>query len=846
MGIRAERGLAEHILKENVHNSNLISDISLVDYTKNHLGETHLQEKDGFPIFVDDLYVFGYLRQTDIVYNRKGGICCTTGPNGAATYIIEQVRAIVKYTIGKDNASNLHTNFMHTIALGRNNGGVIESTIRKIENNSEVKTKWEEYNNGEEAVGAFVLKIDVSNVPLKTLKNNLQDLRTRLLGIGNDIYCVDYTQDYSGTMDRDKLIEHLTKNFDFRMQGEYNDKEEFTILDNVESVGRNVLTYIYENKYTKDLLRVKFYNKIVSNFEAGEVRSSLGGHLADYVYSSNERLRKLFSSKDVQERGITRLEVSIYGTHRNISGEIGNEIIQRALEFVTPQNSPLFVIQPAKEQWNNLEEKITKCLTLVDRPHTTIYLIWYGNSTTNRLVGIKNDYSKKKDLENIEDYVKWEISDFGFRLCPIYRTDILKIKDQNIILSPLQCYIKNQDSYTILAPCNRPLTVYNRNNEKTKNLPDISFYLPPSYFVSWEWRYKKERPSNERKPKQELIEMPELTLNKNISMLSVKQRAQIEEELLEAKLKVEWVDKSKDILKTLEIEIPTTSIEDMEKIKEKIDVLETRRKINQKIREEVEECLKKDITLHIKELDRVCYRILGWLQRNYKTDEISILEGVLENIENNEKLKVKPNTKLTELCAIFAPYFICNKSTPTRTIHSINQITNYNEENYFCRIRLHESRTFYLENRGYITYVPIEVDKRAIYKDLKEKIEKLEKEELENLQQHSTIFLEVVEIPKDKEKYICRDIEEGSYKIQRVSKAQFRGKDKIYLHLVLFQEDKIQGQEKIVTGYYIEEEWTKIENIKNIKHPVICRLGKLKTNVNKRKFRTCTIVYNKN
>ena len=157
MGLRAEHGIAEHILKENVYNSNLISDISLVDYTKNHLGETHLQEI-GFPIFVDDIYVFGYLRQTDIVYNRKGGISCTTGPNGAATYIIEQTRAIVKYTIGKDNASNLHTNFMHTIALGRNSGGVIENTIRKIENNSEVKIKWEEYNNGEEAVGAFVFK----------------------------------------------------------------------------------------------------------------------------------------------------------------------------------------------------------------------------------------------------------------------------------------------------------------------------------------------------------------------------------------------------------------------------------------------------------------------------------------------------------------------------------------------------------------------------------------------------------------------------------------------------------------------------------------------------------------
>ena len=54
MGIRAEKSIAEHILKENVYGSNLISDISSVDYTRGHLGETHLREIQGFPIFVDD------------------------------------------------------------------------------------------------------------------------------------------------------------------------------------------------------------------------------------------------------------------------------------------------------------------------------------------------------------------------------------------------------------------------------------------------------------------------------------------------------------------------------------------------------------------------------------------------------------------------------------------------------------------------------------------------------------------------------------------------------------------------------------------------------------------------
>ena len=170
---------------------------------------------------------------------------------------------------------------------------------------------------------------------------------------------MDYTQDYSGTMSREKLVSHFLFRKDFRMQnGANSGLTKYTILDNTDSVGRNVLTYIYEDEETGNLHRVKFYNKIVSNFEAEEVRSSIGGHLADYVFSSNERLRKLFTTKDVQERGGTRLEVSVYGKHACISPDIGSTILQRTLDMVFSVDCPLFAIQPAKQQWNLLAEKI--------------------------------------------------------------------------------------------------------------------------------------------------------------------------------------------------------------------------------------------------------------------------------------------------------------------------------------------------------------------------------------------------------------------------------------------------------------------------------------------------------
>ena len=52
---------------------------------------------------------------------------------------------------------------------------------------------------------------------------------------------------------------------------------------------------------TADTARVKLSNKIVSQFEAGEVQDPFGGHLADYVYSTGKHLRKTLAQPGVQK-----------------------------------------------------------------------------------------------------------------------------------------------------------------------------------------------------------------------------------------------------------------------------------------------------------------------------------------------------------------------------------------------------------------------------------------------------------------------------------------------------------------------------------------------------------------
>ena len=375
IGKRSLKNIAEHILKENINEENLINDIANVDYTKNNHGKTHLQEIDGFGVFVDDIYIYGYLRKEDIIFNPKGGVSCTEGVDGSASSVVGILRNIVKQTIGKN--SNLpHINIMHTVEIKDIGNSSILKTIEEIEKSKAenqrggkskmIRQKWEEITLIN-AFAVFVVKVDVSNIPIKELRKYTEELEETLYNFGYYIYCVDYTRDYSGTMDKEELIKYLMEEKGFKEDGDFLDTEKTntkTILNNSSSVGRNVLTYL--RREGGNLQRVKIYNKIVSNLEAGEVRNNFGGHIYDYIYSSNVRLRWLFWHPEIKKRGLTRIEVSLYGRQHGISEYTGGYLINRELNLLS-EKQKLFYIQPSANQWKALTENINQCFTLVNR-----------------------------------------------------------------------------------------------------------------------------------------------------------------------------------------------------------------------------------------------------------------------------------------------------------------------------------------------------------------------------------------------------------------------------------------------------------------------------------------------
>ena len=818
MGKRSLKTIAEHILKENIYEGNLINDIANVNYTKNNQGKTHLQEIDGFGLFVDDLYIYGYLRKEDIIFTPKGGVSCTEGANGSTSCVVEMLRSIVKQTIGKN--SNLpHINIMHTVEIKDiGNSGILKNIV-EIEGSKAVRQKWEERTLNK-AFAVFVVKVDVSNITIQELQKYIKELEQALFTIGYYIYCVDYTRDFSGTMDKEELIKYLTEEEDFREEGDISNMDKNTIiLNNNSSVGRNVLTYLRRER--GNLQRVKFYNKIVSNLEAGEVRSNFGGHIFDYVYSSNERLRRLFWNPDTKQRGITRIEVSLYGRQYRLSENVGDSLIRRELNLMVKKEK-LFYIQPAVNQWQALAENIKQCFILVDRPNHIIYVAWYGNSLTGRIAGVKVDYAKKKDKEDIENLTMWAISDFGFKMVPIYRADILEYTSDKIRISPLKCYVKDCNSTTKLVPCNKP----GKFTEDVLNI-DIADYLPPTEFIKWEWRRKKLPSSNDRKPTGEILEMSNLVENKKISLLSLAQTEKRNMELEEAMKKTEWLYRTGKKL--------NEHAEKIKYISAQLEIMERRKEKEEKAFNLVYSKMKNLTCRKIGEEDAGKYYIMGWQPCTYSNMVLIV------DTTNKEKFKlVYANTKIEKILKYFTPSFLQREIKKNLVLNFYIPIHD-DYTNYF--ILEIEQKERFLKGGKWLEYFPVSIDPRE--EELREEIEKMLKEEEDLNEETENLFLEEIKAPeKTKNADKCTDVEEGEFKILSYSRTIFRGNIKTFLYL---ERTNQPGTKFLVWGYWIEEEIKKIEENKKlnkIAKPVFCRLGMVKTIPNKKKARTCAICYN--
>ena len=466
MEIKNLNSIVPHLAIENIFGSNLIDDIAYVDYMENSQGLTCLQPLKGLPNYIDDLYIFKYIHISEIEEETKNSnkIYLKKGKDKSASLIVKKFTSITTELFG-DFCEQKIVFLVNMQNEKEKEYSTIYQTLKNIERrtNSKALNGYTEFYDCKNPVAVIKYKVNTSRLPLKKVLDNLNKLEKRLNVLGAGLMSIDYTRDFSGVLEKKRMIEHFLKlgfieqsnneeeNKKYYIIDEYTkfhiweektvkeeDENEFKskikIIDSDTTCGRNAFKYI--KNIGPVCCVVKYYNKIVSNFEAGDVQKKIGTHLAEYAYThSCDHLEKTFRHPGVVKRGLTRLEISIHGFDPKINY---SKMLEE--EFNLVKHARIFHIQPGAEQWLRLTKHITQCALFANKATQEITIFWYGSSITKRAAGV----TKKLKKENIdanpkewEHAIKWMMLNYGFSGVPIYciSLDVKNVMEERKILT---------------------------------------------------------------------------------------------------------------------------------------------------------------------------------------------------------------------------------------------------------------------------------------------------------------------------------------------------------------------------------------------------------------------------
>ena len=136
-----------------------------------------------------------------------------------------------------------------------------------------------------------MLKVDLDQFQSDKVIEILSNTEILKFLSNNNIFIndIDFTQNFSGLIKKEEVINWLSTICDFRMQQSY-DLATHTILDNDFKNSRNCLIFI---KHTNNGdIRYKFYNKFVQSLESPSVKDLVGSHIGDYISNPTDKFKK--------------------------------------------------------------------------------------------------------------------------------------------------------------------------------------------------------------------------------------------------------------------------------------------------------------------------------------------------------------------------------------------------------------------------------------------------------------------------------------------------------------------------------------------------------------------------
>ena len=248
-----------------------------------------------------------------------------------------------------------------------------------------------------------MLKVDLDHIPSDRVIEIFSNTENIKFLSDNNIFIndIDFTQDFSGLIKKEQVIDYLINNYDFRMQGSSN-LAKHTILDNDFKISRNCLTFI---KHTNNGdIRYKFYNKFIQSLESPSVRELVGSHIGNYISNPNDNLKKaILKAKDT---GILRLEITFY--RHNTREILTKDFILDNMNYLKKLlPSEIIYHNSINNQFNLVCNNIIHNICIYNSKFNTALISLFQNSLTGKANGF---FLKNVTITNLSNALKYYTS----------------------------------------------------------------------------------------------------------------------------------------------------------------------------------------------------------------------------------------------------------------------------------------------------------------------------------------------------------------------------------------------------------------------------------------------------
>jgi len=844
----------------------LVSNVGAIDYTTGHNGEMPISTIPSQHMFVDDIFVFAYVGETDLEHQTRGGkLQLIQGENSVAKRLVQAVqRETGVFRAEKYSEVRILTTCAIYGTEGKTAGSIAE-TVAQIDENAGgmYRAKFVKHNTCEPKAIVH-LKFDTSNIPAENVTRYLPLFVKNLYRRGFGLYSLDVTHDHAGTLSYANLCDHFDKlgygheaSLPIAMK-----KGVSAILDNTASVGRNVFTYV---EYTtigglKAFMRVKCYNKLVSQLEAGDVLNP-GGHTYEYASKRGSRLAHLFDTPEVRECGVSRLEISIYGVglHRLVTADEATEIslsnsMRDQLGKVRERlNGCVFYRQPSRNQTQLFLDAHTSTLCLFSQETRKFLIVNAVNGYTKRVANaVVGKIHASCDYDRACHVL---MGDFGLRGVPIYSLDVSVEREKTeieVVTRTNGVYVKPSTATTYLCATKKPNSAVRETDISDAEFRD---YIPVASNVEYVLRRRAGGRIGSGSPTQ----MTQMSQEFLVDLMTRQEVKLKDRETWDAKERLRWEEDRRNV-RAMQKEREQPRLAELAKqISEAAETLtqfEARRGV-----------MRENVAHTISEYVRA-QRIGNCTPGHY------MLVAFRQSVSTSTTWETNTSQPLVS-CMLYpcAPDGTCVAMREQKQVgelywanKSLRDTVNSHEQSaeklrvgrcegwaYFCdipHIVIGVEKTFVNREGTTITYTPTTyirthigaADTTLVYEQLNEKIAEhqyhidelnAQKDNIQHIPYTDDLRKRLVK---------CGDMDEGEYTTKRYMTQMFRGS----IRYLLETPCAIQGT-KYIHGYFITQRMTALlethnGTLANELAPLTFRLGAMKTTPVKSKARVCDIV----